>query len=180
MATLIDNPSFASNEVYQIAASDNVEGDATGASFGGIGIDNQPHQQLANRTSFLKGRRDTNIGNISSLLAFMGKFVGSIQPNGYLKVPIVDVARGSIVAIVQWGVFNAATGSGSVTIVWPIPFPAAALWASATILYAGAPNESLGVEVYVASQAGLTPTNGLFTLNGNFTPTGFTWIAIGF
>ena len=38
MATLIDAAEFTSNEVYQIQATDPVEGAATGASFGGTGI----------------------------------------------------------------------------------------------------------------------------------------------
>jgi hypothetical protein len=64
MALLIDSPSFTANEVYEIQATDAVEGAAIGASFGGIGLSNQPHQQLANRTAFVKQRQDTNIGNI--------------------------------------------------------------------------------------------------------------------
>ena len=70
MALLIDSPSFTANEVYEIQATDAVEGAATGASFGGLGLSNQPHQQLANRTAFLKQRQDTNIGNIAALQAF--------------------------------------------------------------------------------------------------------------
>lgn len=68
MTTLIDNPpsSWTSNEVYEIAATDPVQGAATGAAFSGLGQINQPHQQLANRTAFLKGRQDTNIANISA------------------------------------------------------------------------------------------------------------------
>ena len=50
MALLIDSPSFTANEVYEIQATDPVEGAASGASFGGLGLSNQPHQQLANRT----------------------------------------------------------------------------------------------------------------------------------
>jgi hypothetical protein len=53
MVLLIDNPTFTANEVYEIQATDPVEGSATGASFGGLGLSNQPHQQLANRTAFL-------------------------------------------------------------------------------------------------------------------------------
>ena len=70
MALLIDSPSFTANEVYEIQATDAVEGAATGASFGGLGLSNQPHQQLANRTAFLKQRQDTNVGNIAALQAF--------------------------------------------------------------------------------------------------------------
>ena len=37
MATLIDAAEFTSNEVYQIQATDPVEGAASGASFSGTG-----------------------------------------------------------------------------------------------------------------------------------------------
>lgn len=69
MTTLIDNTSgeWVSNEVYEIQQTDRVEGAAAGASFGGIGISNQPHQQLANRTAFLYQRQSTNIANITAL-----------------------------------------------------------------------------------------------------------------
>ncbi len=103
MANLSDNPSFSANEVYEIQATEAVEGAAVGASFGGVGRDNQPHQQLANRTALLKNRQDVNIGNIAALLAFMARFTGSLQQSGYLEVPIADVNRGAVNAIAQWG-----------------------------------------------------------------------------
>src|SRR5258708_12296120 len=103
MGTVIDGAEFSSNEVYQIQASGPVEGAATGASFSGTGISNQPHQQLANRTAFLKQRQDVNIGNIGVLQAFMGAFAGSIVGNGYLTIPVPDVNPGSILAMLEWG-----------------------------------------------------------------------------
>jgi hypothetical protein len=84
MATLIDAAEFTSNEVYQIQATDPVEGAASGASFSGTGISNQPHQQLANRTAFLKQRQDVNVSNIGVLQAFMAEFAGAIGRNGYI------------------------------------------------------------------------------------------------
>jgi hypothetical protein len=83
MTTLIDSPEFSANEIYQIQQTDAVEGAAAGATFGGIGVSNQPHQQLANRTALLKQRQDVNIANIGVLQAFMAGFVGSLQANGY-------------------------------------------------------------------------------------------------
>jgi hypothetical protein len=53
MATLIDTPEYTPDEIYEIQGTDPVQGAASGAQFGGLGIDNQPHQQLANRTAFL-------------------------------------------------------------------------------------------------------------------------------
>jgi hypothetical protein len=110
MATLTDNASFTANEVYEIAATDPVEGAATGANYGGIGISNQPHQQLANRTALLKQRQDINIANISTLLGFMANFTGSLQQSGYLEIPIADVNRGAVNAIVQWGSITIVQG----------------------------------------------------------------------
>ncbi len=81
-----DAPEFTANEVYEIQATDNVEGAASGASFGGIGLSNQPHQQLANRTAFLKQRQDVNISNIAALLAFMSGFTGTMGASGCLCV----------------------------------------------------------------------------------------------
>src|SRR6202521_6419589 len=98
MATLIDAAEFTSNEVYQIQATDPVEGAASGASFSGTGISNQPHQQLANRTALLKQRQDVNISNIGVLQAFMAGFTGSLQANGYIQIPVADVLRGQIAA----------------------------------------------------------------------------------
>src|SRR5882757_7345643 len=103
MATLVDTPNYIANEIYEIVATDPVEGAASGASFDGIGISNQPHQQLANRTSFLKQRQDINIATIEVLQSLIGRFVGSIDGNGYLKIPVADVNRGSVSAIVEWG-----------------------------------------------------------------------------
>ena len=100
---LIDTPSFTANEVYEIQATDPVEGAATGASFGGLGLSNQPHQQLANRTAFLKQRQDTNIGNIAALQAFTALFKGLMAGSGYAQIPFLDVNRGLITATVQWG-----------------------------------------------------------------------------
>ncbi len=88
MALLIDAPSFTANEVYEIQATDAVEGAAIGASFGGLGLSNHPHQQLANRTAFIKQRQDTNIGNIAALQSFTALFKGLISANGYAQVPV--------------------------------------------------------------------------------------------
>lgn len=71
MANLIDNPAgeWIANEVYELQATDPVQGAGIGASFGGLGFDNQPHQQLANRTAFLNQQRLLDEANIALLLA---------------------------------------------------------------------------------------------------------------
>lgn len=186
MAILTDDPSFTANEVYEIEATDAVEGAATGASFGGIGISNQPHQQLANRTAFLKQRQDSNIANISTLQAFVAGFTGSMQQNGYLQVPIADINRGSIVAIVQWGQYPLAdlriVGDQQYNVVWPKEFPNACFTAFGTNIYASTAGLSLTCSVITYNKSGAT-----FVLdipdalsNGAEHTNGFNWLAIGF
>jgi hypothetical protein len=101
MATLIDSPEFTANEIYEIQQTDPVEGAGAGASFSGIGLSNEPHQQLANRTAFLYGRQNTNIANIAALQSFVAGFTGLLKTAGYLKIPLTDVSRGPAVAIIQ-------------------------------------------------------------------------------
>jgi|SRR5579884_495386 hypothetical protein len=191
MATLIDVPAFTADEIYAIQATDPVEGIAAGASFGGIGISNQPHQQLANRTAFLKQRQDTNIINIGALQAFVAKFTGSLQANGYLRVPLLDVGRGAIVAIIQWGYYQLPAvkipADTQYTVVWPIPFPNTILMPPlATNVY-----KQTGGANLAASVISWNATQGVFVLDvpgviitsGQALPettNGFTWLAIGF
>jgi hypothetical protein len=105
MATLIDSPEYTANEIYEIQQTDPVEGAGTGASFSGIGVSNEPHQQLSNRTAFLYGRQNTNIANIGALQNFVAGFTGSLRTSGYLKIPLTDVSRGPAIAIIQWGYY---------------------------------------------------------------------------
>ncbi len=189
MATLIDAPAFTADEVYEIQATDAVEGAAAGASFGGIGLSNQPHQQLANRTAFLKQRQDTNITNIGALLAFMGKFTGSLQTNGYLEIPIADINRGSVIAVIQWGFYqyNANIGGGDteITLTWPVPFPNLCLWANATP--ARNPSKTApDLNEWVPEIVQFTAANASIELNNipvgqsSTYVYGFYWLAIGF
>src|SRR5689334_4180034 len=131
MATLIDSPEYTANEIYEIQQTDAVEGAGVGASFGGIGVSNEPHQQLANRTSFLYGRQNTNIANIAALQSFVAGFTGSLKTAGYLKIPLTDVSRGAAVAIIQWGYYalpqQAIPVDQQYIVTWPIPFPNAIL-----------------------------------------------------
>ncbi|MGH7906112.1 MAG: gp53-like domain-containing protein [Candidatus Binataceae bacterium] len=193
MTTLIDIPEFTADEIYQIQATDSVEGAAIGASFGGNGLSNQPHQQLANRTAFLKQRQDTNIGNIGALLGFMAKFTGSLQSNGYLKIPIQDVSRGAVTAIIQWGFFYLdsakISGDSNYVVYWPIPFPTAILIPPlATNVYISTGGGNLVASVVAGSnnQAGATfvlDVNGALVANGTTKAeisAGFSWLAIGF
>jgi|SRR5579872_955552 len=187
MVLLIDNPSFTANEVYQIQATDPVEGAATGASFSGIGLSNQPHQQLANRTAFLKQRQDTNIGNIAALQSFVGLFKGLMAGDGYAQIPFVDVNRGLITATIQWGSVFPSSGlakDATYTVAWPLQFPNACVWALASLS-----NSSADVLAgkSVMETVGLTITAGIFMADfisgasdSSHRNDGFYWMAIGF
>src|SRR6266851_1795424 len=200
MATLIDTPQYTSNEVYEIQATDAVEGAAIDASFSGLGISNQPHQQLANRSSFLKQRQDVNIASIGVLQSFMAGFVGSMQPTGYLKLPFADLGRGPIVAVVQWGFFSLmgqtqrAIKNGLWQVNFPLAFPNAAFWFQpqwVTNSLAGA-GAMVGGLVVIESGPITKTTAQVFTdwndagvihvadSSGDVGLTGFNWIAIGF
>src|SRR5579863_1463282 len=162
MTTLIDSAEFSANEIYEIQQADAVEGAAVGASFGGIGVSNQPHQQLANRTAFLKQRQDVNISSIGVLQAFMANFAGAMGANGYLSIPLADVNRGSIVAILQWGAMFPGGGldnDTSYTVTWPTAFPNACVWSSATLSNSRALRNTGQLIVDVVS---FTTTTGTF------------------
>lgn len=180
MANLIDAPEFTADEIYQMQQTDGCEGAAIGASFGGIGINNEPHQQLANRTAFLKNRQDVNIGNIGVLLAFMAEFVSSLGASGYLKIPVDDVALGQRILIVQWGFAAVAYAPNDINVAvnWPIAFPAQALFAIAT-------PQGDDFTAGLKSSAPLSGTQGNFVLgwtgvNDDPHPVGFYWLAIGY
>jgi len=186
MATLIDAAEFTSNEVYQIQATDPVEGAASGASFSGTGISNQPHQQLANRTAFLKQRQDVNISNIGVLQLFQGLFTGLMAQNGYLKIPVADINKGLVQYIIQWGAMFPGGGldnDTSYTVTWPAAFPNACVWSSATLSNSQALRNTGQLIVDVVS---FTTISGTFRsdLIGGAAPQlpndGFYWMAIGF
>jgi hypothetical protein len=203
MATLIDTPAFTENEVYEIQATDAVEGAASGASLGGIGLSNQPHQQLANRTALLKRRQDANVANIGALQAFTALFKGLMGPSGYVEIPFLDVNRGMIAAVVQWGFISIDGLTGPqienkvLSFNFPIAFPNACEW----MLPAWASNSQTGPGALSSAALGLeTLSNSLNktgasvfadwndagTVNvansatGKSGITGFFWIAVGF
>ncbi|HEY6417577.1 MAG TPA: hypothetical protein VIX59_01130 [Candidatus Binataceae bacterium] len=186
MATLIDSPEFTSNEIYQIQAIDPVQGAASGASFGGIGLSNQPHQQLANRTAFLKQRQDTNITNIGVLLNFMAGLVGSLQQEGYLKIPIMDINRGQVAGIIQWGLTTVSitdTGFVAVTTALPTTFPNVALFGVGTAAGSlSAAHIPVQVNVFSLSVSSIVfHVSGPPNLSGQpYGITGIYFLAIGF
>jgi hypothetical protein len=200
MASLIDSAEYSANEIYEIQQTDPVEGAGIGASFGGIGVSNQPHQQLANRTAFIKNRQDTNIANIGVLQAFTALFSGSMGANGYVMIPFADASRGQIEIIVQWGFFSfAGLSAGGVenamfTVSLPIAFSNASEWAIAHY----ASNNAASHGALVNSALMLEPVTplgkstitffsdwngeGSVALAGGTKTglTGFFWLALGF
>ena len=190
MSTLIDSPEFSANEIYELQQTDAVEGAGSGASFSGIGLSNQPHQQLANRTALLKQRQDVNIASIGVLQTFMAGFTGSLQANGYIQIPVADISRGQITAIIQWGYYPLPeTGIPSDTeypVTWPIRFPNIMLTPPlATNVYF-----QTGGRNTAASAVSWNTVGGIFVLDvpnsasgsftGNEKSNGFSWLAIGF
>ncbi len=193
MATLIDSAEFSANEIYEIQQTDAVEGAGSGARFGGIGISNQPHQQLANRTAFLKQRQDTNIANIAAIQAMLAGLTCSLRTNGYLKIPLADVSRGPVVAIIQWGYFALAQQNITIdtqfVVSWPIAFPNAILLPPlATNVYYQTSGGNLAASVVSWGLSGATfvldvPGNLAALSGAQWTgekSNGFSWLAIGF
>jgi len=192
VAILIDNPEFTANEIYEIQQTDPVEGAAAGASFGGIGVSNEPHQQLANRTALLRNQQLADMAAIAAAAATLAEFTGSLQTNGYIRIPIADVSRGAAVAIIQWGYFALAQdvitgGDPQFTVRWPIAFPNGILAPPlATNVYyqTGGANTAASVISYSATGATFVlDVPGKLILTYNETgeiSNGFSWLAIGF
>jgi len=139
-----NNYVWQNGDVYEIVWTDMVEGAATGASFAGLGVANQPHQILLNKVNLLQRKQLQDEGNIAALQAFiqlissdigislLGQLAGQ---EGWLKVGSNDVNLGEIQLIWQWGTidFTPYTG-GLVPNPFPFNFPIAfpnAIWAIA-------------------------------------------------
>src|SRR5216683_2742353 len=127
---LTENPAYVytDGDVYQIPQTDTVEGAATGASFSGLGVDNQPHQVLLNKTKVLRVNQLADEGNISTLLAFKALFSGTLganQAGSIFKIPFLDSAHGLIQLILQTGqyVYNGTGADASAFVNWPFSFP---------------------------------------------------------
>lgn len=192
-ATLTDSPEWTNNEIYEILSTDPVEGAAIGASFSGLGIDNEPHQQLANRTAYLHNHQLTDEANIAVLQAFAAGFVSHMAATGYLKLPATDTSLGSITVIVEWGTYSipgtVLHGDTSYSVSWPLAFPHAVYLVQATNLYNATSGENtvISVDSGTQSKTGCTfmydMNNGLASALGGTThetTDGFYWVAIGY
>src|SRR6266849_7050209 len=127
---LTENPAYVytDGDVYQIPQTDTVEGAATGASFSGLGVDNQPHQVLLNKTKVLRVNQLADKVNISTLLAFKALFSGTLganEGNSIFKIPFLDSAHGLIQLIIQAGqyIYNVGGVDNYTFVSWPTPFP---------------------------------------------------------
>jgi len=125
---------WADGDVYQIPQTDQVEGAATGASFSGLGVENQPHQLLLNKIQLIHSKQLTDETNISALQTFAALFTSTVGPSGWLKIGSQDTVRGQIQIILQWGVINLIGSSYSALLTntplnfnFPIAFPNA-IW----------------------------------------------------
>jgi hypothetical protein len=92
---LTANPSYvwADGDVYEIPQTDELEGAATGASFGGLGVENQPHLFLLNKINYLK----QNLVQATS----------DVGVNGWYRLTSQDANLGRINIIEQWGIIPA-------------------------------------------------------------------------
>ncbi len=188
MPNLIDSAAFSANEIYELQQTDQVEGAAIGASFNGVGISNQPHQQLANRSAFLKARQDTNIANIGVLQAFQALFTGSLQPGGsYITIPFVDITRGLIQGLLQFGLidFGSSQNEGLFgPYSFPVPFSAPPFLFAPISLTPEPPNGA-GDNVIMVSSSNRPTARQFWVMNnrvstGGDASRGFYWLALGF
>ena len=79
---------WADGDIYEIPQTDQLEGAATGASFSGLGVDNQPHQVLLNKIQLTHKNQITDEANISTLLTFKSLFTSLVGVSGYFKVGV--------------------------------------------------------------------------------------------
>jgi hypothetical protein len=94
---------WADGDVYLIPQTDQVEGAAAGASFGGLGVANQPHQKLLDKLNYLHAHQLTDESNIAALQALVGLISSDVGPNGWIKTGAIDTVLGTIQFIMQWG-----------------------------------------------------------------------------
>jgi hypothetical protein len=124
--------SWTDGDVYEIPQTDTVEGAATGASFGGLGVDNQPHQVLLNKVQYTRMKQLADEENMAALQTWEGLFTSTVGQSGWYKVGVQDSNRGQISIIEQWGIGQIPSG-GSLVFALPIAFPNAAWAITATV-----------------------------------------------
>jgi hypothetical protein len=122
---------WTDGDVYEIPQTDEVEGAASGASFSGIGVDNQPHQALLNKIQLVHKNQLTDEANIATLQGQVNQITSKVGVNGWAKLATSDVNLGHIQIIIQWGTISLLSwgqggGGGNIPTVisftFPIPF----------------------------------------------------------
>lgn len=104
-------------DVYELPQTDTCEGAAPGASFGGLGNHNQPHQLLLDKINYLHSHlaaADSNVG-----------------VNGWYRIVSQDSNLGQIKIVEQWGKILAASvpplvgNQSTITFNFPLSFTTA-------------------------------------------------------
>ncbi|MBV8360461.1 MAG: hypothetical protein JO189_21390 [Deltaproteobacteria bacterium] len=116
---------WTDGDVYEIAQTDQQEGGpATGASFNGLGVDNQPHQILLNKIQYTHAKQLVDETNISILQAFMALFVCKMGVNGYIGLGAQDLSLGQVQPFIQWGTINLVGAGGPQELItqWKFTF----------------------------------------------------------
>lgn len=113
---------WANGDVYEIVQTDTNEGAASGASFGGLGVENQPHQVLLNKINYTHSHQVTDEDNIVVLQNFKGLFRSGVGVNGWYAIGVGDSSLGQIEVIEQWGLVSSGP-IGSIIFNFPILFP---------------------------------------------------------
>jgi hypothetical protein len=198
---------WADGDVYEIVQTDEVEGASTGASFGGLGVDNQPHQLLLDKIQYLHTKQLADEANIAALLAFGSGIISDVGPlavpagvGGWLQLSANDSVLGKIELIMQWGtvallpygVPNAPQIPVPLTFDFPIAFPNA-VWFLVPYWQLNLANLQ---QDYDTSPYALAPLqkqgNGLITIINNTNQqsviaygsrlgaTGIGWVALGY
>jgi hypothetical protein len=113
---------WADGDVYEIPQTDTVEGAASGASFGGLGVANQPHQLLLDKINLVRANMLNDEANIAALQALVGLFTSHVGASGYVKVGSQDENLGQITLIWQWGsIIPPSSTSPEVLITFAFP-----------------------------------------------------------
>lgn len=180
-----------------VAWDDVTQIETTTAVLGGPGGPaNTPHQELVNRTEFLRNR----IGDMTGLATAAPPAVGtSSQKGSSTKAALEDhvhgittatlnalgVALGQSLAssgyqklagglIIQWGLSGAI--GGGVTVAFPVAFPNACL--SVALALRGSTYLSFAPAISSLSAAGMTIIQNVY--NGNQAACPASWIALGY
>jgi hypothetical protein len=178
---------WTDGDVYEIPQTDQLEGAATGASFSGIGVVNQPHQVLLNKVQATRRRQLTDEANIDVLLAFMALFTSGSNGYGYWRTtPSQDQTLGLIKVYEQWGKRLGILPDTVVTQTWPVAFPNRCLWVEAVLSNPSlAPFEQDNTFTIEVGQ--FNTTTGWFYINLDIAPPGgltnadgFFWRAVGY